>query len=257
MSFPHFGWDEQDGVATLTFDRPDKLNALTFEVYAELVRMTAWLATPEGARVRALVVTGRGRGFCSGGDIDGIMGPLLAGTLEETLAFTRMTCEVIRNMKRAPQPIVAAVNGTAAGAGAVIALACDLRIVAEGAKMHFLFMKVALTGADMGAAWMLPRVIGEGRAAEVLLTGDPITSDQALAWGLATRVVPKESVLGEATAWARRLADSPQEALRMTKRALVAESSMSLDAALDFEATAQATLLRSADHRRFFEGRRP
>jgi len=252
-AWKHFDLATDRGVATLTFDRPDRLNALTFDVYADLVKLTAWLATPEGSDVRVLVLTGRGRGFCSGGDIEGIMGPLLEGDLESTLAFTRMTCEVIRNMKRAPQPIVAAVNGTAAGAGAVMALASDIRIVAQGAKLHFLFTKVGLTGADMGAAWMLPRVIGEGRAMEALLLGDAITSEQALAWGLANRVVEKERVLEEAHAWARRLADGPQEALRMTKRALVAESSMSLDAALDFEANAQAALLRSADHREFFE----
>ena len=253
MSWTHFGWEEEGGVGTLTFDRPDRLNALTFDVYRDLVSLFAWLATPEGSRVKAVVLTGRGRGFCTGGDIEGIMGPLLAGDLEFTLEFTRMTCEVIRNMRRAPQPIVAAVNGTTAGAGAVIALASDLRLVAEGVKIHFLFTKVGLTGADMGAAWMLPRVIGEGRAMEILLTGDPITSDQALAWGLANRVLPADRVLAEATAWARRLADGPQEAIRLTKRAIHAEASMSFDAALDFEAHAQAALLRSADHREFFD----
>ncbi len=261
MSWKHFRFEESAGVATLTFDRPDRLNALTFDVYADLVALTAWLSSPEGSRVRALVITGAGKGFCSGGDIDDIMGPLLAGDMEKTLAFTRMTCEVIRNLRRMPQIAIAAVNGPAAGAGAVIALACDLRVIGEGVKTHFLFTKVGLTGADMGAAWLLPRVIGHGRASEVLLFGEPITSDQALAWGLANRVVPVASVLETATAWGRRVAEGPQEALRLTKRALSAETDMSLEAALELEASAQATLLRSADHREFFtahaEGRAP
>jgi enoyl-CoA hydratase/carnithine racemase len=253
MSWTHFDWHESDGVGTLTFDRPDRLNALTFDVYRDLVRLFSWLSTPEGARVRSVVLTGRGRGFCTGGDIEGIMGPLLQGDLEMTLEFTRMTCEVIRAMRRAPQPILAAINGTTAGAGAVLALASDLRIVAEGVKVHFLFVKVGLTGADMGAAWMLPRLIGEGRAMEILLTGDPITAEQALAWGFANRVVPADRVLADAHAWALRLAEGPQEAIRLTKRAIHAEASMSFDAALDFEAHAQAVLLRSADHREFFD----
>lgn len=253
MTWKHFGWNEDSGVGTLTFDRPDKLNALTFDVYRDLVSLFAWLATPEGSRVKSVVITGKGKGFCTGGDIEDIMGPLLAGDIEFTMDFTRMTCDVIRNMRRAPQPILAALNGTTAGAGAVIALASDLRLLAEGAKVHFLFVKVGLTGADMGAAWMLPRVIGEGRAMEVLLFGDPITSEQALAWGFANRVVPKEAVLAEATAWAQRLATGPQEAIRLTKRALHAEASMNLEAALDFEANAQAALLRSFDHREFFD----
>lgn len=253
MTWKHFGWTEEGGVGTLAFDRPDRLNALTFDVYRDLVSLFAWLATPEGSRVKAVVITGKGRGFCTGGDIEGIMGPLLQGDLEFTLDFTKMTCEVIRNMRRAPQPVLAAVHGTTAGAGAVIALASDLRVIGEGVKVHFLFTKVGLTGADMGAAWMLPRVIGEGRAMEVLLFGDPITSDQALAWGFANRVVPQDRVLEVTQEWAQRLAEGPQEAIRLTKRALHAEASMNLEAALDFEAHAQAVLLRSADHREFFD----
>ncbi len=246
-----FGWEVADGVGTLTLDRPDRLNALTLDVYADLVKLTGSL--PALADVRVVVVTGRGRGFCSGGDIEDIMGPLLESDTERVLEFTRMTCDVVRQIRRAPQVVIAAVNGTAAGAGAVIALASDLRVVAEGARFHFLFTKVGLTGADMGSAWMLPRVIGEGRAMEALLFGEPITSDQALAWGLANRVVPKEQVLDAAQEWARTLASGPQEALRLTKRSLHAEASMSLDAALDFEALAQATQLRAADHREFFD----
>lgn len=251
MSWKNFSWEVEDGVGILAFDRPDRLNALTFDVYADLVALTA--ALESSTDVRAVVVTGRGRGFCSGGDRRDIMGPLLAGDMEKTLAFTRMTCDAIRNMRRMPQPIVAAVNGVAAGAGAVIALASDLRVVSESASFHFLFTKVALTGADMGTGWMLPRVIGEGRAKEVLLFGEAIPAKQALDWGLANRVVPDAHVMETALEWARRLADGPQEAIRLTKRAIHAESATSFEAALELEASAQATLLRSTDHREFLK----
>jgi enoyl-CoA hydratase/carnithine racemase len=167
-----------------------------------------------------------------------------------------MTCDLVRNMRRMPQPIIAAVNGVAAGAGAVIALASDLRIVAEGASFHFLFTKVALTGADMGTAWLLPRVIGEGRAKEVLLFGEGISARQALDWGLASRVVPEAQVMEAALGWARTLADAPQEAIRLTKRAIHAEAEISLAAALELEASAQATLLRSTDHHAFLDSLR-
>lgn len=263
MTWSHFDYSvDDDGVALLELARPQTLNSLTFEVYEDLVRLTDGLRSgAERDRVRVLVLTGRGRGFCSGGNIDEIIGPLLERSTEEVLAFTRMTCAVIRNMRAMPQPIVAAVNGTTAGAGAVLALASDLRVVAEGTKIHFLFTKVGLTGADMGAAWLLPRVIGHGRASEVLLFGDPITSAQALAWGLANRVAPPESVLSEAMSWATRLARGPQEALRATKRAMAVEAEMSLDAALEHETAMQALMLRTADHREFYDaskaGREP
>ena len=249
MTWRHFSWEVDDGVGTLALDRQDRLNALTFDVYADLVALTAELETDRA--VRSVVVTGRGRGFCSGGDRRDIMGPLAAGDMERTLAFTRMTCDLVRNMRRMPQPIVAAVNGVAAGAGAVIALASDLRVVAEGASFHFLFTKVALTGADMGTAWLLPRVIGEGRAKQALLFGEAIPALRALEWGLANEVVPDAHVMETALEWAQRLADGPQEAIRLTKRAIHAEASTSFEAALEMEASAQATLLRSADHLEF------
>ena len=251
MSSFAFAWDINEGVGVLTLDRPDRLNALTFDVYADLVKLTGEL---ENSRdVKSVVITGRGRGFCSGGDRRDIMGPLLAGDMEKTLAFTRMTCDLVRNMRKMPQPIIAAINGVAAGAGAVIALASDLRVVAEGASFHFLFTKVALTGADMGTAWMLPRVIGEGRAKEVLLFGEGVSPAQALDWGLANRVVPEAHVMETAMDWARKLAEGPQEAIRLTKRAIHAEAEMSFSAALELEASAQATLLRSTDHRAFLD----
>ena len=252
MSWEHFRFEVDDaGVATLTLTRPDTLNSLTFEVYADLATLTNELI---GRRdVKALVVAGEGRGFCSGGNIDDIMGPLLERDVEGTLDFTRMTCEVVRNFRRMPQPVIAAVHGTAAGAGAVLALASDLRIVGDGVKFHFLFTKVALAGADMGTAWMLPRVIGHGRAMQALLFGDPISSDQALAWGLANAVVPKDEVGETARAWAERLARGPQEALRSTKLAVHAEAEMGLEAALEYETTLQAAILRTKDHREFFD----
>jgi len=252
MSWQQFRFEvDDDGVATLTFTRPESLNSLTFEVYAELSKLTTELITRRD--VKALVLAGEGRGFCSGGNIDDIMGPLLERDMEGTLDFTRMTCEVVRNLRRMPQPVIAAIHGTAAGAGAVLSLTSDLRVVGEGVKHHFLFTKVALTGADMGTAWMLPRIIGHGRAMQALYFGDPITSDQALAWGLANTVVPKDEVLATAQAWAKRLATGPQEAIRTTKQAVHAEAEMSLEAALEFETTLQAALLRTKDHREFFD----
>jgi enoyl-CoA hydratase/carnithine racemase len=252
MSWERFRLEvDEVGVATLTLSRPDTLNSLTFEVYADLARLTNELIGDRD--VKALVLAGEGRGFCSGGNIDEIMGPLLERDMEGALQFTRMTCEVVRNVRRMPQPVVAAVHGTAAGAGAVLALASDLRVVGDGVKFHFLFTKVGLTGADMGTAWLLPRVIGHGRAMQALLFGDAIPSDRALDWGLANAVVPRDEVLATARSWARRLATGPQEAIRTTKQAIHAEAEMSLEAALEYEQTLQAALLSTADHREFYE----
>ena len=204
---PPFEWSVADGVGTLTLSRPDVLNALTFEVYAALARRLYDLRQDDA--VRAVVLTGKGRGFCSGGDVDAIIGALFEGDTKDVLEFTRLTGEVIENLRRLDKPVVAALNGVAAGAGAVIALACDLRVMADTAKFAFLFTKVGLAGADMGAAYLLPRVVGLGRATELLLLGDPVDAETALRIGLATRVVPKDKVLEEATALARRLADGP------------------------------------------------
>ncbi|MCC7139710.1 MAG: enoyl-CoA hydratase family protein [Planctomycetes bacterium] len=246
-----FEWSVDHGVGTLTLSRPEVLNALTFEVYAALAKKLRDLRDDD--EVRALVITGKGRGFCSGGDVDGIIGALFECDTKDVLEFTRMTGEVIENVRRLDKPVVAAVNGVAAGAGAVIALASDLRVMADGAKFAFLFTKVGLTGADMGAAYLLPRVVGLGRATELLMLGDPVDAAKALAIGLATRVVPKEQVLAEATALARRLAEGPGLALSMTKRLLVHEQSMDLASAIEVEAVAQALLLRAKDHRTFYD----
>ncbi len=246
-----FGWEVADGVATLTLSRPEVLNALTFEVYRALAKRTYDLRFDES--VRALVIAGKGRGFCSGGDVDRIIGELLKQDTRAVLDFTRLTGEVVENLRRLDKPVIAAVNGTAAGAGAVIALACDVRIVAETAKFAFLFTKVGLTGADMGVAWLLPRIVGLGRASEWLMLGDPVDARTAYAAGLANRVVPADRVLFEAQALAKRLASGPTLALGLTKRLLVHEASMDLASAIETEALAQALMLKAKDHRTFYE----
>jgi len=239
-----------DGVAVLTFDRPETLNSLTFAVYGQLERLFAELDDDDDVKV--VVLTGHGRGFCSGGSVEEIIGPLLESELDQTLAFTRMTGAVVRNMLRLQKPIVAAVNGVAAGAGAVLALASDLRVLADTAKFAFLFTRVGLTGADMGAAWLLPKIVGTGRALELLLLGDKLDAAECHRVGIANRVVPADHVLGEALALARRLADGPGLALAMTKKLVWQEWAMDLDAAIEQEAQAQALLLRGHDHREFY-----
>jgi enoyl-CoA hydratase/carnithine racemase len=246
-----FARDPATGVATITFNRPDRLNALTFDVYDELRQ--AFRAANSDASVRALVVTGTGKAFCSGGDVHDIIGPLLSRDYRGLLEFTRMTCDLVLAIRQCRRPIVAAVNGTAAGAGAVIATACDVRIAAASAKIAFLFTKVGLSGADMGAAWLLPRLVGSGRAAELLMTGDFISADEALRIGLYNRVVPDAEALGAATAFATRLAQGPSFALEITKDALDREASMDLQAALEAEARIQASLMTHADFREAYD----
>jgi enoyl-CoA hydratase/carnithine racemase len=238
-----------DGVAILTLDRPDTLNSLTFDVYGQLERL--FLDLQDDDSVKVVVLTGRGRGFCSGGSVEEIIGPLLECELHDTLAFTRMTGAVVRNMLRLEKPIIAAINGVAAGAGSVLALASDLRVMAASAKFAFLFTKVGLTGADMGAAWLLPKVVGTGRAMEILMLGDKVGAQEALAMGLANRVVDGD-VLPEALTLARRLAAGPGLALGMTKKMVWNEWPMDLESAIEQEAQAQALLLRGYDHREFY-----
>lgn len=252
MSNYDFRFEKQkDGVATITLDRPDTLNSLTFEIYGQLERLFLDLATDKD--VKAVVFTGAGKGFCGGGNVDEIIGVLLERDVAETLQFTRMTGAVVRNMQRLDKPIVAAVNGMAAGAGSVLALASDLRILSDQARFAFLFSKVGLTGADMGAAYLLPRVIGLGRATELLLLGDNVDAEECLRIGLANKVVPHDKLMEEALTIARRLAEGPGLALGMTKRMLVNESNMDLESAIEQEAQAQALLLRAHDHREFYE----
>jgi len=239
-----------DGVAVLTLDRPDTLNSLTFAIYGQLERL--FLDLEDDENVKALVLTGRGRGFCSGGSVEEIIGPLIESELDQTLEFTRMTGAVVRNMCRLNKPIVAAVNGIAAGAGAVLALASDMRVLAESAKFAFLFTKVGLTGADMGAAWLLPKVIGTGRAMELLMLGNKVGADEALRIGLANRVVSDDEVLSEALVLARRLAEGPALALAITKKMVWNEWPMDLESAIEQEAQAQALMLRAHDHQEFY-----
>ena len=241
----------ETGVATITLNRPERLNALTFEVYAELRDTFAALDTEPD--VRAVVITGAGRAFCTGGDVEDIIGALFARDREGLREFTRMTCDVVRNIRRCRRPVIVALNGTVAGAGAVIATACDVRIAAESAKIAFLFTRVGLSGADMGVAWLLPRIVGLGRATEMLLTGEFTDAATAHRIGLYNRVVPQDRVLVEATAVAEQLARGPSPALAVTKRALDHEATLSLDAALDYEADAQAALMEHPNFREAYE----
>lgn len=252
MTDDDFRFDRQpDGVATLTFDRPDTLNSLTFGIYGRLERLFVDLRTDDSVKV--IVITGAGKGFCSGGDVDGIIAPLLDRNLEGTLEFTRMTGAVVYNMRRLNKPIIAAVNGIAAGAGAVIALASDLRVLSEKASFAFLFTKVGLTGADMGAAHLLPGIVGAGRAAELLMLGEKIDAAECLRIGLANRVLPGDQLEVETRNIAHRLATGPTQALAMTKRLLVDESYMGLQSAIELEALAQGIMLRAHDHREFYQ----
>ncbi len=243
--------DANTSVATITLNRPERLNALTFEVYRELRDTFQRLDTEAG--VRAIVITGAGRAFCSGGDVEDIIGALLGRDLQALQDFTRLTCDLILAMRRCRRPIVGALNGTVAGAGAVIAAACDIRIAAESAKIAFLFTKVGLSGADMGAAWLLPRIVGYGHATEMLLTGDFVDPKRAYEIGLYHRVVPQAQVLPEARAIAEKLARGPTAALGVTKQALDAEASLDFEAALAYEAEVQARLMQGPNFREAHE----
>ncbi|HEX2025905.1 MAG TPA: enoyl-CoA hydratase family protein [Actinomycetota bacterium] len=246
----HFRLEIEDRVATVTFDRPERLNALTFEVYADLRDLLGEL--PHRDDVRVLVLTGEGKGFCSGGDVRDIIGALQEMGTRDLLEFTRMTGSVVQRMREAPFSVIAAVNGVAAGAGAVIALAADLRLVARSARFAFLFTKVGLAGADMGSAYLLPRLIGLGRATELLLLGDEIDADRAVDYGLASRVVDDAALEDEARALALRLADGPATAYAATKLLLSREQDLDLAGALELEAMTQALLMTSDDHREFY-----
>jgi enoyl-CoA hydratase/carnithine racemase len=247
----HFGFDLQDGVATVTFDRPEVLNALTFDVYADLRDLFAEL--PHRDDVRALILTGEGRGFCSGGDVHEIIGELLKMGTKELLDFTRMTGSVVQSMRGCPLPIIAAVNGIAAGAGAVLALASDLRILAQSASFAFLFTKVGLAGADMGSAYLLPRLVGAGRAMELLMLGERIDARRASDIGLATSVVDDDALMDEATSLADRIASGPALAYANTKLLLARELDMDLASSIELEASTQALLMTSEDHAEFYE----
>jgi len=237
-----YEFDATTSVATITLNRPERLNALTFAVYTELRDAFRTLDTEPG--VRAIVITGAGRAFCSGGDVEDIIGALLGKGLKALHEFTTLTCDLILAMRRCRRPVVGALNGTVAGAGAVIAAACDIRIAAESAKIAFLFTKVGLSGADMGAAWLLPRIVGYGRASEILMTGDFVDARRAYEIGLYNRVVPQAEVLAEARTVAEKLARGPSAAFGVTKQALEGEAALDLEAALAYEAEVQAQLMQ-------------
>jgi enoyl-CoA hydratase/carnithine racemase len=255
----HFRFQLEDGVATVTFDRPEKLNALTFDVYADLRDLLAELPHRDEARV--LVLTGTGRGFCSGGDVEEIIGQLQGMDPRGLLDFTRMTGTVVQRMRECPLPIVAAVNGVAAGAGAVIALAADFRLLARSASFNFLFTRVGLAGADMGAAYLLPRLIGLGRASELLILGERLSADRAVEVGLASDLVEDGDLAARTRDLARRLAEGPALAYASTKMLLSREIDMDLAGSLELEAVTQALLMKSEDHAEFYrafkEGRDP
>jgi enoyl-CoA hydratase/carnithine racemase len=248
-----------DGVATVTFNRPEKLNALTFETYAELRDLIPALGLRDDVRV--LVITGTGRGFCSGGDVEEIIGELVQYETRELLAFTRMTGAVVQRLREVPLPVIAAINGVAAGAGAVIALAADFRVMAESATFAFLFTRVGLAGADMGSAYLLPRIVGLGRATELLMLGDKITARRAHELGLATSVVSDDHLRQHSDELASRLAAGPAFAYATTKSLLTRELDMDLGAAIELEAMTQALLMHSDDFEEFYEawseGREP
>jgi enoyl-CoA hydratase/carnithine racemase len=246
-----FRFEQKGPVGVITFTRPDLLNALTFEVYRELTDF--FFELEKEPAVKSVVVTGEGRGFCSGGDVNSIIGELFSRDLPGLVEFTRMTCDLIKNMRALRKPIVAGLNGTAAGAGAVIALAADLRVASEKAKIAFLFVKVGLAGADMGAAYLLPKVVGLSRATELLYFGDAIDAPTAERYGLFNKVVAPEKLPEESLAWAKRLAEGPTFALGMTKELLNGELNQDLYGALENEARAQAACMLTKDFREAYD----
>jgi enoyl-CoA hydratase/carnithine racemase len=244
-----FRLERVDATATVTFTRPDRLNALTFEAYADLRDLLAEL--PQRGDTRALVLRGEGTAFCSGGDVKEIIGETLKMRPDDLLAFTRMTGDVVKAMRECPIPIIAAVHGIAAGAGAVLALAADFRLVARSGRFAFLFTKVGLSGADMGAAYLLPRLVGLGRATELLMLGDTIDAEEAKCYGLVSRLVDDDALDEAASALARRLAEGPALAYAQTKALLSRELDTSLSGALELDAMTQALLMNSADYAEF------
>jgi enoyl-CoA hydratase/carnithine racemase len=247
----HFSFDIADGVGTITLDRPERLNALTFEVYADLRDLFGEL--PHRDDVSVVVITGTGKGFCSGGDVDDIIGQLVKMDTRGLIDFTRMTGTTVQRMRECPLPIIAAINGVAAGAGAVLALAADLRIFARSASLAFLFTRVGLAGADMGSAYLLPRLVGVGRATELLLLGDSIDPERAFEMGLAYQVVEDDQLADSAGRLARRLAEGPTLAQATTKMLLSREIDMDLAGSIELEAMAQAVLMTSDDFAEFYD----
>ncbi len=254
----HFDFDVTDGVGTVTLNRPEKLNPLTFESYADLRDLMHEL--PHRGDVRVLVIRGEGKGFCGGGDVNEIIGELLKMDARDLMGFTKMTGEVIRAMREAPVPIIAAVHGIAAGAGSVVALASDFRVVGHSGRFAFLFTKVGLSGGDMGAAYLLPRVVGAGRATQLLMLGDTIDAETADRYGLVSELVPDDELSEAVRRLARRLADGPTLAYAQTKSLITRELDMPIGPAMELDAMTQALLMTTEDHAEFhaaFNAKRP
>ena len=247
----HFRYEFQNGIALITLDRPERKNPLTFDSYAELRDL--FRAMVLATDVKAVVITGAGENFCSGGDVHEIIGPLTELDMPGLLAFTRMTGDVVKAMRACPQPIIAAVDGVCAGAGAILAMASDLRLGTARSKIAFLFTRVGLAGCDMGACAMLPRIIGHGRAAELLFTGRSISGDEAERWGFLNRLCPPEELLATAMVLAAELVSGPTFAHAMTKKMLHQEWNMGLDEAIEAEAQAQAICMATNDFKRAYK----
>ncbi len=247
----HFDWSFDGGVATLTLNRPERKNPLTFDSYAEL--RDTFRALDQAEEVRAVVFTGAEGNFCSGGDVHDIIGPLVAMEMPELLKFTRMTGDLVKAIRACPQPVIAAIDGICAGAGACVAMAADLRFGTARSKVAFLFTRVGLAGCDMGACAILPRIIGQGRASELLYTGRSMAGEEAERWGFYNRLCEPDEVLAEAQALAARLASGPGFAHAMTKKTLHQEWNMGVDEAIEAEAEAQAICMQTADFRRAYE----
>jgi enoyl-CoA hydratase/carnithine racemase len=249
----HFNWRMNGSVAVVSLARPERKNPLTFDSYAELRDTFRALAGADGGDVKAVVIASNGGNFCSGGDVHDIIGPLLERDMKGLLAFTRMTGDLVKAMKACPQPVIAAVDGVCVGAGAMIALYADLRLGTPAAKTAFLFTRVGLAGCDMGACAMLPRVIGQGRAAELLFTGRTMSADEGERWGFFNRLVAPDALEAEAIALAQSLAEGPTFAHMMTKTMLNQEWAMTLDQAIEAEAQAQAICMQTRDFKRAYD----
>ena len=247
----HFKWQVAERVATITLNRPERKNPLTFESYAELRDTFHKLQFAED--VRAVVFTGAGGNFCSGGDVHEIIGPLVKMEMPDLMRFTRMTGNLVKEMRTCPQPIIAAVDGVCAGAGAIMSMASDLRYATPEAKTAFLFVRVGLAGCDMGACAILPRLIGHGRASELLYTGRSMSAQEGHAWGFFSEVVPGDKVLQRAQEMARSLAEGPAFAHAMTKKCLHQEWNLSIEQALETEAEAQAICMQTRDFERAYQ----
>jgi len=247
----HFLWQQQGAVGLITLNRPERKNPLTFESYAELRDLFRALAYVD--EVKAVVIQGAGGDFCSGGDVHEIIGPLTGMSMPDLLAFTRMTGDLVKAMRACPQPVVAAIDGVCAGAGAIMAMASDLRVGTARSKTAFLFTRVGLAGCDMGACAMLPRIVGQGRASDLLYSGRSLGGDEALAWGFLNRIAEPEQLLAEALAWGREIAAGPSFAHAMTKRMLHQEWAMGVDEAIESEAQAQAICMMTQDFHRAYE----